>query len=67
MSMPRPLNYWSGRSDASLVAEMRRLNAAWEIVRDGEGHSGSPGEGLLERIVDLEAEMKARGLVVPSE
>ena len=60
--MPRELNRFSGRSDASVRAEMRQLRDDWKAVRSGDGHGGSPGEGILEQLDDVTHELEARGL-----
>lgn len=57
---PRVLNEFTGASDKTLRTRLKNLERDWKAVRSGEGHSGSPGEGILERIDALKAELKRR-------
>jgi hypothetical protein len=54
------LNDFAGRSDKSLHTELAKLDVAWRNVRPGDGHGGSPGEGVLEHIDALESELRNR-------
>ncbi|MGX7708021.1 hypothetical protein [Methylobacterium sp. Gmos1] len=59
-------------SDADLIAEDQNLAREWREMRQSldecGGASGSPGEWLWERMGELEAELKRRGLPVsPAE
>ncbi len=47
--------------------EMDVLEGKWRDLRDDpefEGHSGSPGEWMIERMDELETELKRRGATV---
>lgn len=54
------LNQFTGMSDRTLRIRMMSLRREWRAIRSSDGHGGSPGEGTLEMIDDLEAEMKRR-------
>ena len=54
------LNQFTGASDKTLRARLKNLEADWKAVRSGDGHGGSPGEGIIERIDDIKAELKRR-------
>lgn len=45
----------------TLVVEYLRLAKKWNALRECDGHGGSPGEGLLERMGQIETELKRRG------
>jgi hypothetical protein len=48
-------------SDLELAAELTERGNDWDAVRaDDEGHGGSPGEWIIERIDEIEAEIKRR-------
>jgi len=48
-------------TDAELVSEEYRLGILWDSIRDDdEGHGGSPGEWVYERLDEIEAEQKRR-------
>jgi hypothetical protein len=53
----------------AMRAELLALDVRWESLRDGldesGGMGGSPGEWLVERMWELEAELKRRGLAIP--
>lgn len=53
-------------TDEELLSEFIRVGAAFDSAREGEGCGGSPGEWAYERCVELEAEIKRRGLAVPT-
>jgi len=53
-------------TDAELLAEFQRVAAAFDASQEGDGHGGSPGEWAWERCLELEAEIKRRGLAVPT-
>lgn len=54
------LNQFTGASTKTLRIRLNNLRADWNSVRSGDGHGGSPGEGILEMIVDLEDELTRR-------
>lgn len=56
------LNQFTGVRTATLEAKLKRLEAALERIDSGEdeGGGGSPREGLLEQIEDIEAELHRR-------
>lgn len=56
------LNQFTGASDRTLRLRLSNLRRDWKAVRSGEGYGGSPGEGILEMIADLEDEIKRRTL-----
>lgn len=46
---------------AEIMSEIEELNAKWdELIKDTEGHSGSPMEWLDERMGELEHERQRR-------
>lgn len=48
-------------SDAAIATELRSLGKQWDELRqDHEGHGGSPGEWMVERMGELEQEQKRR-------
>jgi hypothetical protein len=49
-------------TDAEIEAELTSLDGQWDALRasDDEGHGGSPGESLIERMGELETEQKRR-------
>jgi len=48
-------------TDLAIAAELRRLGRQWDTLgRDTEGHGGSPGEWMVERMGELETEQKRR-------
>jgi hypothetical protein len=47
-------------TDAEIVAELNVLEAKFRATREGDGHGGSPGEWLVERMSELETEQKRR-------
>lgn len=48
-------------SDVKILAELEKLVAHWDELRDDlEGHAGSPGEWIIERIAELETEQERR-------
>lgn len=52
-------------TDAELLAEFRSVARMFDESQEGDGHGGSPGEWAWERCMELEAEIKRRGLSVP--
>ena len=51
-------------TDAELKSELASLVAEWDELHsdpDDEGHGGSPGEWLVERMGEIEHEQKRRG------
>jgi hypothetical protein len=54
-----------GMTDDEIVAELKFLGDQWDESRtsDDEGHGGSPGEGMVERMGALEQEQKHRTAV----
>lgn len=59
---PRTLNTPARMlSDAQIAAEERWLGQTWDDIRaDEDGHGGSPGEGIWERLGEIEAEARRR-------
>jgi hypothetical protein len=48
-------------TDVELTAEYDSMWGLWDTSReDEEGHSGSPGEWIMERIDEIETEQKRR-------
>ena len=49
-------------TDTEIVAELQRLGDKWDESRSGDddGHGGSPGEWMVERMGTLEQEQKRR-------
>jgi hypothetical protein len=48
-------------TDDQLAAELKLLGDQWdESHKDEEGHGGSPGEWIVERMGELETEQKRR-------
>ena len=48
-------------SSTEIIAERVRLNKEWDDYRrDLDGHQGSPGEWMIERMGELNTEMKRR-------
>jgi hypothetical protein len=56
------LNQFTGASDRTLRIRLANLNGDFEAARSGDGHCGSPGEGILEQIHAIEAELAERKL-----
>ncbi len=56
-------------TDAEIAAELSQLESAWDAFRhpDFEGHSGSPGEWLVERMDELNTEVQRRLRPTPTE
>ena len=51
--------------DVEIASELKELGKAWGASRvDDEGHGGSPGEWVIERMTELETEQKRRALPV---
>jgi len=49
-------------SDGEIAAELADLGKKWDAftASDDEGHGGSPGEWMVERMDELETEQKRR-------
>ena len=48
-------------TDDEISLELEALGKRWDAFReDDEGHGGSPGEWMVERMGELEAEQKRR-------
>ncbi len=48
-------------TDEQIATELETLEREWDEFRaDTEGHSGSPGEWMVERMNELETEQKRR-------
>lgn len=47
-------------TDAEIDTELKQLGERWDASRDDEGHGGSPGEWMVERMSALETEQKRR-------
>jgi hypothetical protein len=49
-------------TDAEIAAELKALGEKWDesVASDDEGHGGSPGEWMVERMNELETEQKRR-------
>ena len=49
-------------TDAEIAAELSKLGAEWDAFAssDDEGHGGSPGEWMIERMGELETERSKR-------
>ena len=49
-------------TDEEITRELGDLEAKWERFRDSdnEGHGGSPGEWMYERMLELEGELNKR-------
>ena len=61
---PSPLAQWS---DQQLLDELARLGVMWDRARaDPDGHGGSPGEWLFERLGQLETEQARRSKTCPT-
>lgn len=57
---PTPL-VASTMTDTAVATELKKLGAEWDRVsEDDVGHGGSPGEGLVERMGELEQEQRRR-------
>jgi len=54
------INQFTGMSDNALSERLQRLIRDWNSIRNGDGHGGSPGEGTLEMITDIEYELERR-------
>lgn len=56
-------------TDTELAAEFSALRAQWDafIAAEDDGHGGSPGEWMVERIGELETEEKRRKAARPRE
>ncbi len=52
-------------TDAEIASELESLGKKWDAFRDSddEGHGGSPGEWMVERMGELETEQKRRSAV----
>lgn len=51
----------SALSDEEIAAELDELGKKWDAsFADDEGHSGSPGEWMVERMDELETEQRRR-------
>ena len=52
----------SEMTDAGIVIELQELENQWDafVKSDDEGHGGSPGEWMIERMGELETEQKRR-------
>lgn len=52
----------SAMTDAAIAAELASLGKQWDefVASDDEGHGGSPGEWMVERMGELETEQKRR-------
>jgi hypothetical protein len=50
-------------TDEEISAELKSLGDQWDEFQasDDEGHGGSPGEWMVERMGELEQEQKKRG------
>lgn len=59
MTMRDPLRYFK-MSNREIASELDRLGREFDQTRDGEGHGGSPGEGLVEEMGALETEQARR-------
>lgn len=57
---PRSDRRVSEMSDEAITHEIADLSRTWDEVRAGDGHSGSPGEWMLERLDELDAEAARR-------
>lgn len=53
---------WPARNltDEEISSELEELERRWDNVRSGDGHGGSPGEWIAERMWELEDEQKRR-------
>lgn len=60
LAAPRPA---TALTDDEIARELDDLEARWKTSRrgDDEGHGGSPGEWIVERMDELETEQKRRG------
>jgi hypothetical protein len=49
-------------TDEEIARELVELGSRWDAFRssDDEGHGGSPGEWMVERMDELETEQKRR-------
>ena len=49
-------------TDEEITRELDELEARWKAFQDdiGEGHGGSPGEWMVERMDELETERNRR-------
>jgi hypothetical protein len=50
-------------TDAEIATELKSLGKRWDESRsrsDDEGHGGSPGEWMIERMGELEEEQRRR-------
>jgi hypothetical protein len=48
-------------SASEIIAELSRLGDQWDALRlDEDGHGGSPGEWMIERMGELETEQTRR-------
>lgn len=54
------LNEFTGMSDRRLQALWHKLVGDLRAVRDGDGHGGSPGEGIAEELEAVEREINRR-------
>ena len=54
------LNEFTGASTRTLKIRLKNMLVDLDEIRASDGHGGSPLEGILERIGDLEAELKRR-------
>jgi hypothetical protein len=52
-------------SDNRLLEQYREAAKAFDASQEGDGHGGSPGEWAYERCLELEGEIKRRGMTVP--
>lgn len=50
-------------TDEGISRELEELATRWKASRSGdsEGHGGSPGEWMVERMDELETEQRRRG------
>lgn len=59
------MRYASKMSTKEIRSEFELLSKEWDALRtkytDEDGHGGSPGEWLWERLGELEQELKKRG------
>lgn len=60
------LNQFTGMRTAALEAKLRKLEATLAKIDSGEdeGGGGSPREGLLDQIEDIEAELHRRNVEI---
>ena len=58
-------------TDEQIASELAQREAEWDrlwvVIEESGGHGGSPGEGLAERMDELETEQRRRAALISSQ